>query len=333
MGDQNPWEVENIEVFSFYCCPECDFKSKNGDHFKRHALESHHKAKSFFIKPKNKKTEKTTGIKCVQVKTDSERQNKINEGLEDFVPSNIKVEEESLSESEGEEFVRLSEQKGKSLNFLNPDFIINKDLESFGDDETVDTFEDKLKTFDDQKLEDNVEELDTFDGENYEDITDSETSNDNTFDVISKELETFDKDDLEKFHTFNKDKFEKFEKEYKCETCSSKFANKNVLANHMIDVHMKIKDFKCKDCSKIFPTRYRMESHHKFVHLLIKPPQRYPYTCNECETSFKKRQQMEWHINKVHLNYKPHKCNLCKKSFLRAAELNRHMKRAHKEKK
>ena len=96
--------------------------------------------------------------------------------MEDFVPSDIKVEEESLSESEGEEFIRLSEQKAKSLNLTFPDFIINEDLESFGDDETVDTFEDKLKTFDDQKLEDNVEELDTFDGENYEDITDSETS-------------------------------------------------------------------------------------------------------------------------------------------------------------
>ena len=44
MGDQNPWEVKNIEAFSFYCCPECDFKSKDGDHFKRHAIESHNKS-------------------------------------------------------------------------------------------------------------------------------------------------------------------------------------------------------------------------------------------------------------------------------------------------
>ena len=79
MGDQNPWAVGNIEVFSFYCCPECDFKSKNRDHFKRHALESHLKAKSFFIKSINKKTEKTTSIKSIYVKTNSEHQNKTNE--------------------------------------------------------------------------------------------------------------------------------------------------------------------------------------------------------------------------------------------------------------
>ena len=49
MGDQNPWEVKNIEAFSFYCCPECDFKSKDRDRFKRHAIESHTKSKAFFI--------------------------------------------------------------------------------------------------------------------------------------------------------------------------------------------------------------------------------------------------------------------------------------------
>ena len=202
MGKRNPWVVENIEAFCFYCCPECDFKSKDGDHFKRHALESHHKAKSFFIKSKDKRTEKTTSIKCIQVKTDSEHQDKINEGLEDFVPSDIKVEEESLSESEGEEFVRLSEQKAKNLNLLFPDFITNEDLESFDDDETVDAFEEKLKTLDNQKLEDNVEELDTFDGENYENITDTETSDNETFEGMDEELESYD-NHVEKTLTFN----------------------------------------------------------------------------------------------------------------------------------
>ena len=87
MANNNPWNVPNAAMFLKYCCPECDFKSKDGDHFERHALESHHKAKSFFIKSKNKKTEKTTSIKCIQVKTDSEHQNKINRDLERNHPS------------------------------------------------------------------------------------------------------------------------------------------------------------------------------------------------------------------------------------------------------
>ena len=53
MGHKNPWVVETIEEFSFYCCPECDFKSKKGDYFRRHAIESHNKSKVFFIMSKS----------------------------------------------------------------------------------------------------------------------------------------------------------------------------------------------------------------------------------------------------------------------------------------
>ena len=45
---QNPWIAENIEAFSFYCCPECDFKSKLSDNFETHALQSHKNSKEFF---------------------------------------------------------------------------------------------------------------------------------------------------------------------------------------------------------------------------------------------------------------------------------------------
>ena len=81
MGKQNPWIVENIEAFNFYCCPECDFQSKNGDYFKRHAMESHKKSKVFFLRSKSKiyKNSETT------------------------------VKEESISESESIETVVLSE--------------------------------------------------------------------------------------------------------------------------------------------------------------------------------------------------------------------------------
>ena len=137
MGKQNPWIVENIEAFNFYCCPECDFQSKNGDHFKRHAMESHKKSKVFFFRLKSKiyKNSETT------------------------------VKEESISESESIETVILSEHIVQKL-INRPDYITQ-----------------------------NVE--------NYENITDEETSEDETFDGINEDLETFDEHDLEKTQTFN----------------------------------------------------------------------------------------------------------------------------------
>ena len=44
----NPWLVENIEAFSFYCCPECVFRSKEESFFQSHALQNHPQSTAFF---------------------------------------------------------------------------------------------------------------------------------------------------------------------------------------------------------------------------------------------------------------------------------------------
>ena len=40
----NPWEVSNIEDFLYYCCPECDLKTKDSQKFVKHAKNSHEKS-------------------------------------------------------------------------------------------------------------------------------------------------------------------------------------------------------------------------------------------------------------------------------------------------
>ena len=44
----NPWLVDTIEAFSFYCCPECTFKSNEPFFFQDHALKNHYLSKSLF---------------------------------------------------------------------------------------------------------------------------------------------------------------------------------------------------------------------------------------------------------------------------------------------
>ena len=44
----NPWLVESIEAFSFYCCPECVFKSHEKTSFYAHAIQNHPKSEAFF---------------------------------------------------------------------------------------------------------------------------------------------------------------------------------------------------------------------------------------------------------------------------------------------
>jgi hypothetical protein len=44
----NPWEVQSIYDFNYFCCPECIFQSKEELLFQEHALEKHEQSKSFF---------------------------------------------------------------------------------------------------------------------------------------------------------------------------------------------------------------------------------------------------------------------------------------------
>ena len=160
MGDQNPWEVKNIEAFSFYCCPECDFKSKVRSYFKRHAMESHNKSKIFF---KMLKSENTINKDTLEYKNE--------EHIENFIASAIRREFEDKG------IIKESELTAKRA-------ISNPDFEIFDENETAHNFEVNLKTFDEQKAEYNVKELQTFDEANYENITDAETSDEQTFDGI-----------------------------------------------------------------------------------------------------------------------------------------------------
>ena len=46
----NPWEVENVEDFLYFCCPECDVKNHSRDHFLKHAFDQHPKSKEYLEK-------------------------------------------------------------------------------------------------------------------------------------------------------------------------------------------------------------------------------------------------------------------------------------------
>lgn len=44
----NPWQVDDIAEFSFFCCPECAYKAKTVPDFQVHAMVNHPDAKDFF---------------------------------------------------------------------------------------------------------------------------------------------------------------------------------------------------------------------------------------------------------------------------------------------
>ena len=97
MGFQNPWFAENFEAFSYYCCPECNFKSKLRDNFETHALQNHENSKEFF---KN-------CYKKSWAQSDIHEENKFVEDESEDISDNIQNEFEEFCE---EEFVFENEE-------------------------------------------------------------------------------------------------------------------------------------------------------------------------------------------------------------------------------
>ena len=46
--DFNPWHVESIEAFNFYCCPECVYRVQEEFAFQAHAIQNHAQSKTLF---------------------------------------------------------------------------------------------------------------------------------------------------------------------------------------------------------------------------------------------------------------------------------------------
>ena len=213
MGDQNPWVVENIEAFRFYCCPECDFKQNDEDYFIRHAMDSHNKSKIFFI---TSKSETNTIYDSTDVEGEPKFQYENENSMKDFDACENSVKKESISESEGEEFVKSSKHKTQKR-------ITQEDLETCDENERIDIFKDQLKTFDDEEVENNDKGFETLYKESHKNIHECKLCN-----------AQFRSSSHLQRHKAN---VHQFLKPFTCTYCTKTFGQNEALKNHIKSVH------------------------------------------------------------------------------------------------
>ena len=86
--DFNPWQVESIEAFNYYCCPECVYRSQEEFDFQAHALQNHPESRIFFNEPHKYETleegveDEDTGVE-VKVE-EAENEPLQNDNIENF---------------------------------------------------------------------------------------------------------------------------------------------------------------------------------------------------------------------------------------------------------
>ena len=103
-SERNPWEVENVEDFLYFCCPECDVKNHSRDHFLKHAFDQHPKSKEYLEKLAVKKEEMNDSQKDEEEEDDQK-----------FIQDN--EFEESMKEE------KLDEESDDPHMYLNSNYI------------------------------------------------------------------------------------------------------------------------------------------------------------------------------------------------------------------
>ena len=46
---KNPWDVDNLDIFCAYNCPECPYRHENKSEFQEHAISTHEKVRNIRI--------------------------------------------------------------------------------------------------------------------------------------------------------------------------------------------------------------------------------------------------------------------------------------------
>ena len=101
----NPWNVEKIEEFLYFCCPECDLKDHSQLEFLQHALERHPNSKDF-IEHFNKNI-----VKEETYETNDDNETYIDyNSLDNYYVSNeilkCEIKEEEQSDTELEDVIK-----------------------------------------------------------------------------------------------------------------------------------------------------------------------------------------------------------------------------------
>ena len=76
----NPWVVESIMDFNFFCCPECQYQGKTAKSFEFHAIETHPMSKKFFDHKELKSDTETNDFDQEEFKLDIPNESDIEIG-------------------------------------------------------------------------------------------------------------------------------------------------------------------------------------------------------------------------------------------------------------
>ena len=345
--DQNPWlAVATLDEFLYYCCPECELKTKDHNHFYNHAMQTHEKAKfAFDIDQAEDKVKGETKIEVIESKDFEFKAELLNDSLDD--PSAINdPKDDPISEP-------IIDSKDEPINEPNddPESVpsITKKRKKCPKDSLTQCYFCGLTSTDKEEIRNHVESVHRYKWSprmcgQIRQYQCSECK------VVFKGEEIF-KIHICGYTNPGKDYYNGKTKET-CPKCDKTFVGHMNLLNHYSQVHAKIQNFQCDICDfqavntktlamhkklqhqpeatcelchKTFKSQVTLKKHHREIHLNKKRKDNNVATCDLCgfKDSYDK---LRHHLKNQHPGHKPFQCSTCQVSFPLKYDLRKHEK-------
>ena len=301
-----PWNVESLEDFLYYCCPECDEKSQSRDGFLCHALAYHPSSNNYLMPLEVKQEVEEKFISSTDVETD----------LKHSSANNFKVKEENIIQDEVD-IIEDDEEYFPENSHENYEIYGLKQ-------ETDNSYEFRCNQCD--KIFRSNSGLDYhlnfFHGEG---VGDEYVNNEN---IVGEDPKPFKcnlckwKGRKKKFLDKHINRVHEGLKDFKCDSCDRSFTCSTRLRRHNEKIHEKI--FTCDFCGKCLDSKQNLEVHINEFHDEFK--------CDKCAKCFKNKFKLAVHIKNKHTKLK-YKCDYdsCEKSFSSMADLKDHREAEHKD--
>ena len=363
----SPWDVTSVEDFLYYCCPECDLKSKDSQSFIEHAIACHNQLAQFIRDepdiqdpPPPEDEEVTNGVTTSEIdQSQSNLLENVKTELEDYTEESIDFDDNYVPEDTKED--------------------ITDDVT--GDDVTGETWQcyacaQEAETKDEIKLH-CKEHFTKLIASMYGPPRELQCHNCR---ILLRSTNAFENHKCgevpktwrtENTHKRQKciecdQKFPSFQAmlihssvehpnksiQY-CDLCDYKCATSSVLALHR-QKHFIKETFPCDQCDYVGSKADLLYKHRWYNHRerqmvsceickkqfktqlelkrhIMKHTQEKPHKCDMCDYSARTSTQVKFHKKKVHSEFRPHVCHICGKGFMRPYDLKSHMESMHNE--
>ena len=334
---ENPWNVENLNEFLYFCCPECNLKDRSKMNFFKHALDEHPKAKEC--------VEQFNHFIMKEEPSEEDIEENDNYDMENFDDSYYASEEHSemLKCEIKEEPSEFSDTNSQVEHKKFPCNLCTKEFRSKGSLTThiqavhegvkypcqfcnkEFNYKYKIKRHNCQRnlIKSDPENEDVLNGQDDTNVDISSNSN-KSFQCDFCEKKYKQKYVLQR-HMQQAHEHEKMmlDQKYKCDTCEETFKHLKFLEEHAVEKH-NIKIHKCEHCNKEFSKKSQLTAHTKIVH-----DKATSFMCDLCGKSFVQKSSLKKHHDHFHEKIKNHVCNICSKAFAGSTDLKFHIKCVH----